>query len=126
MKNEEGFILPAILGIILILATLLVMIASQIEVKSASYERTQNIWRLNLLEREGLLLLEERLQIRAADENRDDFSETIPLRRGSTMNVEVNFSEESVEIAYRVVYNGFVRVRRVNYETDQGFVFTNH
>jgi len=126
MKNEKGFILPAILSILLILATLLLMIASQIEVKSASYEQTQNFWRLSLLEREGLVLLEERLRVLTINENTADFSETIPLRHGSVMNVEASFSDEGMEIAYHVVYNGFVRTGRINYVVGHGFVFINH
>jgi len=126
MRNEKGFILPAILGIILIVSTLLLMMASQIEVKSTSYGRTQDFWRLNLLEREGLAMLESRLSSLEMNEDFNGFSETISLRDGGVMNVEVSFSNGGMEIAYRVVYNRFVRTGQINYDMDHGFVFINY
>jgi len=126
IMSERGFILPAILGIVLIVATLLLMVASQIEVKSSSYERTQNFWRLISLEREGLAQLENRLLNRTLNEESGNFSEMISLRDGGVMNVEVSFFNENLEIAYYVRYNGFMRTGRVNYVMGHGFVFINH
>lgn len=123
LKNETGFILPLMLGILLITATLILMLSSRLEMKVASYSRTQHYLRLNVLEQEGLNVLERMLLNIEVSEDMPRISEHFSLRRGARFEVNINFSQNNLEIAYRIVYNGFIRERSVLYRFDGGILF---
>ena len=123
MKNEEGFILPLMLGIFLITAVLLLMVSSQLEMKTASYSRTQDYLRMNVLERAGLRMLEELLVSLEVSDAMVSISEHIPLSRGAEIEINVNFLKKGLEIDYQIVYNDFIRQRRLLYRFDEGFTF---
>ena len=54
IMNEKGFALPLMIAITFVAAYLLLMLAAQLEVKVASYDRTRIYMVMNLIEREGL------------------------------------------------------------------------
>jgi len=123
IKNEKGFILPLMLGILLITAALLLMLSSQLETKAASYSRTQDYLRMNVLEQEGLKVLEEMLLGIEVSEGRARISERVPLSRGARLEVNISFLQNSLEIEYQIVYNYFRRARRLLYRLDSGITF---
>jgi hypothetical protein len=123
LKNEEGFILPLMLGIFLIIAALLMMLSSQLEVKVASYARTQDYLRMNVLEQEGLSVLEGLLLNIKVTDDMENVSEFFSLSRGARIEVNISFLENSLEIDYQIVYNNFIRQRRLLYSFDYGLIF---
>ena len=125
MRNEEGFILPLMLGILLVTATLLMTLSAQLEMKVASYARTQNYLRMNVLEREGLRQLEELLNNLEVSEQMAPVFEQISLSRGAKIEININFFQNSLEIEYQIVYNNFVRQRSLLYRYDEGIIFLN-
>ena len=108
IKNERGSILPIMIAITFIVAYLLVMLATQIEVKAASYEHTRIYLKMNLLEREGLSQLEYFLE---TTEVADNFSEIWTLRDGATMTISGRKDEKIFAFSYQIVYNGHVYSR---------------
>jgi len=102
-KNEKGTILPMMIAITFIVAYLLVMLATQLEVRVASYARTRIYMTMNVLEQEGLDLLEDFL---ATTDIPDYFSETWSLRNGAIMTVNGIKREDSFDFYYQIVYNG--------------------
>lgn len=110
MKNEEGFVLPLIIAMTFVIAYLLLMLSTQIEVKVASYERTRNHMEMNVLEHEGLRKLAYFLQ--TADMH-DHFSDTWVLRKGAIMTVSATRIAESFDFHYQIMYNGHVRSKNL-------------
>lgn len=123
LVNEEGFILPLMLGIFLITASLLLMLSSQLEVKAASYSRTQAYLRMNVLEQEGLKILEEMMSNIEVTDDMEQVNERFSLSRGAGFEVNINFLQNSLEINYQIVYNYFVRERELLYRFDDGVIF---
>jgi len=108
IKDERGSVLPIMIAITFVVAYLLVMLATQIEVKASSYERTRIYMKMNLLEREGLEKLEHFLE---ATEIKDDLLETWELRNGATMTIFGRKDGKNFAFSYRIVYNGLVYSR---------------
>lgn len=106
VKSENGSILPLMIAIVFIVAYLLVMKSSQIELKAASYERTRIYMKMSLLEREGFLKLEDFLPTVSLNE---EFSIDWELRDGALMSVNGLKNEKVFDFYYRIVYNGHVR-----------------
>lgn len=123
LKNEEGFILPLMLGIFLIVAALLLMLSSRLEVKVASYSRTQDYLRMNILEQEGLRVLERMLATMEISEAMEAVAGHFFLSRGARIEINISFLQNSLEIDYQIVYNGFIRQRRLQYRFDHGVTF---
>lgn len=123
LKNEDGFILPLMLGIFLVTATLLLMLSSQLEIKAASYLRTQDYLRLNILEQEGMMLLEEMLANIEMTDDMVPIYERFALGRSGVFEVNISFLQEKLEINYQIVYNEFVRERRLMYRFNGGIIF---
>jgi len=109
MRNEEGSILPMMIAITFVVAYLLVMLATQIEVKAASYERTRVYMKMNLLEREGLERLEDFLMSTDIEEY---FSEIWTLRNGAMMTINGRKRENFFDFYYQIVYNGDIYMKR--------------
>jgi len=118
IKNEHGSILPIMIAITFVIAYLLVMLATQIEVKVASYERTRTYMTMNILEREGLERLEDFL---ATTEVNESFLETWILRNGAIMTIDGTIRGERFDFSYQIVYNGHVYSR--NFSTN---IVVNH
>ena len=120
MKNEEGFVLPLFIAITFVVAYLLLMLATQIEIKVSSYERTRNYMVMNLLEREGLEKLEYFL---ATGDMNDDFSHSWVLRNGAIMRINATRGEGIFVFYYQIVYNECVRSRNLSVFFEEGRTF---
>ena len=120
MKNEEGFVLPLMIAITFVMAYLLLMLATQIEVKASSYERTRNYMVMNLLEHEGLGKLEYFL---STGDMTDDFSDTWILRNDAIMTVNMTKREEFFDFYYHIIYNGHVRSKNLLFCFEKGSIF---
>ena len=119
MKNEKGFALPLMIAIIFVAAYLLLMLATQLEVKVASYDRTREHMVMNLLEREGLERLEHFLSTSDMD---SDFSRTWVLRNSAIMTVNATKKEESFAFHYQIVYNGYTRLQKILFSLEKGII----
>ena len=102
MKNEEGFVLPLMIAITFVSAYLLMMLATQIEIRVASYERTRTYMKMNLLEHEGLMALEYFLSTTRPIE---DFAETWMLRNRHEMLINGIKREEIFDFFSKLCYN---------------------
>ena len=120
IKNEKGFALPLMIAITFVAAYLLLMLAAQLEVKVASYERTRTYMVMNLLEREGLEKLEQFLSTSDMD---SDFSSTWVLRKSAIMTVNAIKIENSFAFRYQIVYNGYMRLRNLSFSMENGIIF---
>ena len=123
VKTEEGFVLPLMIAITFVVAYLLLMLATQIEVKVASYDRTRTYMVMNLLEREGLEKLEDFLSTAEMD---DDFSHTWVLRNGvGSAKITVNATkiEDFFAFYYQIIYNGYIHSRRLSFCLEKGVTF---
>ena len=123
VRNEEGFTLPLMLGILLMTATLLLMLSAELEMKVVSYSRTQDYLRMNVLEQEGLRRIEQMLSGLEITDDQAPISERFSLSRGARIEVNINFLQNSLEIDYQIVYNDFIRTRSVRYRFDEGIIF---
>ena len=121
-KNEDGFILPLMIAIIFIVAYLLLMLSTQIEVKVASYDRTRNYMVMSLLEREGLERLEYFL---STTDITYSFSDTWILRNGAEMIINVIKREYFFDFRYQIMYNGYVYSRNLSFCLEKGIMFLN-
>jgi len=120
INNEKGFALPLMIAITFIAASLLLMLATQLEVKVASYDRTRNYMVMNLLEREGLEKLEHFLSTANMD---SDFSDIWLLRESATMTVNATKVEGFFAFHYQIVYNGYVRSQKLLFCLVKGATF---
>ena len=120
MKNEKGFALPLMIAITFVAAYLLLMLATQLEVKVASYDRTRTYMVMNLLEREGLEKLEHFLLISDMD---SDFSITWALRKNAIMTVNLTKKEDSFAFHYQIVYNRYIRLQKISFSLENGIIF---
>ena len=111
MRNETGSILPLMIAITFVVAYLLLMFATQIEVKVASYERTRSYMTMNLLEREGLARLEEILLTTGEIHS---FSDTWILNQGAVMHVTITRREAFFDFSYQIMYNANVYSRNLS------------
>ena len=120
MQNEKGFALPLMIAIVFVVAYLLLMLAAQLEVKVASYDRTRNYMVMNLLEHEGLDRLNYFLSTTDLD---SDFSETWMLRKSAIMTINATKREDSFAFHYQIVYNGNIRLRKLFFSFEKGIIF---
>ena len=120
LRNERGFVLPLMLAITFMAASLLLMLSMQLEVKVASYERTRDYVQMNLLEQKGLDLLAEFLQTMDID---DSFSDTWTLRSGAIMRISATRVEETFDFYYQIMYNGHVRSKSFLFCFEEGIMF---
>ena len=119
LKNEKGSVLVMMIAVTFIVSYLLLMMATQIQVRVASYERTRTYLTLNLLEQEGLRQLEDFL---TEMENPVDFVDTWFLRDGEKMLISAEKLENSFAISYEIRYNEYVRVRRLRFCLELGYI----
>jgi len=117
IKNEKGFALPLMIAITFVAAYLLLMLATRLEVKVASYDRTRTYMVMNLLESEGLEKLEEFLYTADVD---FDFSRTWFLRDGTIMTVNAIKQEDFFAFHYQIVYNGYMRLQKLSFCLEKG------
>lgn len=122
VKDEKGFVLPLMIAITFVMAYLLLMLATRLEVKVASYDRTRIYMTMNLLEREGLKRLEYFLSTASID---DDFSNTWSLRNNAKITVNATKGEEFFDFHYQIMYNGYVRTRRLLFCFEKGITSLN-
>jgi len=111
-KNEEGFVIPIMIAITFVVAYLLLMLATQLEVKVASYERTRNYMVMSLLEQEGLERIESFL---GTADRFDNFTSTWTLSRGARMRINITKREGSFDFRYQILYNGHMRGRNFSF-----------
>ena len=125
LKKEEGFILPLMLGVLLIVSSLLLLMSAQIEIKASSYARTQAYLRLNVLEAEALQLIRARASEWEVQEDWEDLRlfDHFRLERGAILMLDVSFGSEHLAIRYQIHYNESMRERRLLYFFDGGSVF---
>jgi len=121
-KNEKGFVIPIMIAITLVVAYLLLMLATQLEVKVASYERTRNHMVMSLLEQEGLERIESFLE--EADRF-DNFSSTWTLRRGAIMRISITKREGFFDFRYQILYNGHMRGGNLSFCLEERVTFSN-
>ena len=120
VKNEKGFALPLMIAITFIAAYLLLMLAIQLEVKVASYDRTRTYMVMNLLEREGLEKLNHYLSATDID---SDFYTTWILRNNARITVNATKTEDFFAFHYQIVYNGYIRLQKILFSRENGFIF---
>ena len=126
MKHrEKGFILPLMLGIILITSSLLFMLSMRFEVKSRSYERSQNFLRLTLLEKEGMNLIGDVLSGLSSINDYNEIPEILILRHDAEMQLELGVFDDRLKIGYRIVYGIYSREGRLVYDANFGLQFIN-
>ncbi|MCL2559194.1 MAG: hypothetical protein FWE07_01790 [Turicibacter sp.] len=124
-RKEEGFVLPLMLGLLLMTAALLLMLSARLEIKAASYARTRDYLRMNVLEQEALQVLGAFLtDFEVSDQMiGTGISERFSLSRGALLTVEIDFLQNSLEMFIQIVYNDFVRERELQYRFGEGVVF---
>ena len=119
MKNEKGSVLVLMIAVTFVVSYLLLMIATQIQVRVASYERTRTYLTLNLLEQEGLYQLEVFL---ADMEVLEDFSDIWFLRDGDKMLINGEKLGKYFAISYEIRYNEYVRARQLRFCLELGYI----
>lgn len=122
MDNEKGSVLPLMVAITFVVAYLLLMLATQLEVKVASYDRTRNYMVMDLLEREGIAKLEYFLSTAELDNN---FSRTWGLSNGAEIKVNARKMEDLFDLSYQIRYNGYLRTRNLSVCFSRGIVFSD-
>jgi len=119
LNNEKGSVLVMMIATTFALSYLLLMLAMQIQVRVASYERTRTYLTLNLLEQEGLRRLEDFL---IEMEFIDDFIDTWFLRTGDKMLISGEKVGNYFAISYEVWYNEYVRARHLRFCLELGYI----
>jgi len=117
INNEKGFALPLMIAITFVAASLLLMLATGLEVKVASYERSRTYMVMSLLEREGLEMLEYLL---STADMISDLSSTWKLRDNAMMTVNVTEKEDVFTFHYQIVYNGYMRSQKLLFCPEKG------
>jgi len=110
LNNEKGFALPLMIAITFVAAYLLLMLATQLEVKVASYDRTRSYMAVNLLEHEGGL--EHFLREVNIDSG---FMSSGMLRNNVKKTVNATKLEDYFAFHYQIVYNGNMRLHTVTF-----------
>jgi len=106
LNNEKGFALPLMIAITFITAYLLLMLAKQLEIKVASYDRTRNYMAMNLLESKGLQhpLREENIE--------SSFSTIQRLRKNVKKTENATKLEDFFAFHYKIVYNDNIHLQK--------------
>jgi len=120
IKNERGLALPLMIAITFIAAYLLLMLATQLEIKVASYARTRTHLIMNLLELEGLEKIEHFLSTANID---SDFTKTFTLRNKDIITVNATKREYCFAFRYEIVYNGYKRSQKAVFCLENGVTF---
>ena len=119
LKNEKGSVLVMMIAMTFIVGYLLLLLATQIETRVASYERTRTYLSLNVIEQEGLLQLEDFLSNMAEPEN---FTVLFYLRDGGKMWINGEKVGNSFAISYQIMYNSIIRARRLRFCLELGTI----
>ena len=119
LKNEEGSVLVVMIAVTFVVAYLLLMLASQIETKTASYERTRTYLTMNLLEEAGLRQLENFV---AELDEITDFTATWFLRDRGQMTIIGEKVGNTFAISYEIRYNDNIRTRQLRFCLELGYI----
>lgn len=109
--NEKGFMMPLMLGICVIFASLLLTMAGRLESQSFSYSRRQLFQKMSLLEMEATHRLYDWLE--TAD-NVEELPE-IWLAQGLPLSLTVRDQGDLVEIGFQFTYNGYLGSGTLNW-----------
>ena len=119
LKNEKGSVLVLMIAVVFVVAYLLLMMAMQIEVRVASYQRTRDYLTMNLLEQEGLSRLENFV---AGMDVPIDFVDTWMLRNGAVMIINGEKIGNFFAFSYQIRYNGFIWARQIRFCFELGYM----
>ena len=106
LENEKGFALPLMIAITFVVAYLLMMLATGLEIKVASYERTRSYLAMNILESERLAKLDHSLKD-------SDFPIIGTLRKNVKKTAKATKLEEFFAFRHQIVYNDNIHLQRV-------------
>lgn len=104
--NEKGFILPLMLVISLVFASLLLTMADRLESQVFSYQRRQLFQKIALLEKETV----HRIYGREWEPG----IHTLSLANGLSVALNIQEQEEALEIGYHFIYNGYMSFGTLN------------
>jgi len=104
VKDENGFILPVLLGLIFIISAIVLTLSADLQNQINSFERTRKAMILNVSQSHGLNLLEEYLTTLEDEEN---FVKTWTLYNNAIFKAEVNFQEENVLIKLITIFETY-------------------
>jgi len=108
IKDEKGFVLSLMLGIMLIVATILLSLTFEIQTRAASYERTQSYLMLDVLEQMALDKIEGFLTTTAIEL---PINETFEPRTDAFIMISIEKDANFFDFHYEIRYNGFIRER---------------
>lgn len=109
--GEKGMVIPLMLGISLMMASLLMMLALRLESQAHSYELRRTFLQLTLLEKESVFLIVEMLQ---ADP--DHLSSAITLSNGTLVTLTIHTEADLLKVNYRFRYRGYLRQGVIVYD----------
>jgi len=122
MKSEEGFVLPLMLGVTLVMSVLMLGVASRLEVKTFSYERRQVMLRMILLEKETVLALDAMVRELDTMSDYELLPNSLVLRNGVRVNLNTISVGEKLQVGYNILYNESMRQGSLNFDKRRGVI----
>jgi len=111
LHNESGSILTMMIGITLVMAYLLLMLANQLEIKAASYERTRIYLTMNIIEESQTTRFED---ILTTNQNGESFLENQILNDDAIMSINEINREIFFDFSSHIMYNNNIYSRRIS------------
>jgi len=109
--NEKGFMMPMMLGISVIFASLLLTMAGRLESQAFSYNRRQLFQKMTLMEMEAVHHIYHWLE--TADDL--DIPPEIWLAQGLPLTVNIRQQDNLFEIRFQFTYNNYLGHGSVNW-----------
>jgi len=122
LRDENGTMLPLMLAIVFVVSHLLLMMATQVEIRAIAYERTRNYMMMNLLEREALARIEDFL---TTTDEFFDFSDRWILKNNAEMTINMIKREDFFDFHYQILYNGYQHLRNLSFCLEKGIIIFN-
>ena len=113
MKDERGFVLPLLLGILLIMSALILGLASQIEIKTASYGRVRTYLRLNVAEQTGRDYIYQLITNATENQSLHNRIGKLDTLRNGIFSYEIVVDDFQVLVFYDVYLNAIRRHNQI-------------
>ena len=123
MKSEEGFVLPLMIGVTLVISALIFGVASSLEVKTFSYERRQTMLRMTLFEKEAVLAVDAIVRELDAMSDYELLPSSLMLRNGIRVSLNAMLVGKNLQVRYSLLYNKHMRQGSLNFDKSSGVIY---
>jgi len=125
LTNEKGIVLPLVLVVSLVTASLLMTLSSRLESQARSYEQRRAFQEVTLLEKEAVQLISELLSDSNFISTLPSYESTgsIPMTDGTIITLNYYNGTVSLRVTYHFLYSEYPQRGMITYnKREQSYV----